>query len=295
MMNMSEMSFIDWQRQFHSENACLDYLKMQRWPDGFICPKCGHRQAYQIHTRELYECCQCHKQTSVTSDTLFHGTHIPLSKWFTAIYFIGSDKGGISALRLKKLIEVNWRTARLILKKLRIAMGHRDRLYWLSGNIELDDCLVGGKQKGKRGRGAAGKTPIIVAVETQGERAGYIAMQAVNRISHQSVEQFVQAHILPNQYVRSDGLRALTIIDKTQHHEARVTPKELVDEWLPWVHIAISNLKTFIQGTFHGISKKYVQEYLNEFIYRFNRRRIEKQIPMRLLNIAIFHSPMNSC
>ncbi|BDM64513.1 hypothetical protein NFHSH190041_19650 [Shewanella sp. NFH-SH190041] len=134
-----------------------------------------------------------------------------------------------------------------------------------------------------------------MAVETQGERAGYIAMQAVNRISHQSVEQFVQAHILPNQYVRSDGLRALTIIDKTQHHEARVTPKELVDEWLPWVHIAISNLKTFIQGTFHGISKKYVQEYLNEFIYRFNRRRIEKQIPMRLLNIAIFHSPMNSC
>ena len=92
----------------------------------------------------------------------------------------------------------------------------------------------------------------------------------------------------------SDALPALNIIDQTQHYKARVTPSHLVDEWLPWVHIAIGNLKTFLLGTFHGVSGKYLQEYLNEFSYRFNRRFVEKQIPNRLLNLAIIHAPVKS-
>ena len=112
--------------------------------------------SYEIKSRHLHECTQCKKQTSVTAGTLFHRNRITLVQWFWAIYFLGSDKGSISALRLSKLIEVNWRTARIILKKLRAAMGHRDSLYQLSGTIELDDALIGGRQKSKRGRGAAG-------------------------------------------------------------------------------------------------------------------------------------------
>jgi transposase-like protein len=191
--------------------------------------------------------------------------------------FLGSDKGSISALRLSKLIEVNWRTARLILSKLRTAMGHRDSLYRLSGVIEIDDALVGGKGKGKRGRGAEGKTPVLVAVESKGERAGFIAMQAVNSVCHDNVEKCVAKHLTMQQEVHTDGLPALNIIDKTQQYEARVTPCELVDEWLPWVHIAIGHLKVFLLGTFHGVSGRYRQEYLSEFCYRFNRRQIEKK------------------
>ncbi|EDP99718.1 IS1595 family transposase [Shewanella benthica] len=220
--------------------------------------------------------------------------HLPLAKWFWAIYFLGSDKGSISALRLSKLIEVNWRTARLILSKLRTAMGHRDSLYRLSGLIEIDDAFVGGKRKGKRGRGAAGKTPVLIAVESKGKRAGFIAMQAVDSVCHEAVNDFVARHLNAQQEVHTDGLAALNIIDNTQQHEARVTPSELVDEWLPWVHIAIGNLKAFLLGTFHGVSGKYPQEYLSEFCYRFNRRKMEKEIPNRRLNLAIIHAPVHS-
>jgi len=292
-MNTPEASFLDWLKRFSTESDCLAHICSLRWPDGFQCPHCGHDNAYEISTRKLFECSNCHKQTSITAGTLFHGTHIPLLKWFWAIYFMASDKGSISALRLQKLIEVNWRTARLILKKLREAMGHRDDIYQLSGLIEVDDALVGGKHQGKRGRGAEGKTPVIIAVESCGERAGFIAMDVVKSVNHQSVEDFIKKRIMPKQHVHTDGLAALNIIDKTQHHEAKATPSELVDEWLPWVHIAIGNMKAFLLGTFHGVTGKYLQEYLDEFCYRFNRRFVEPQIPNRLLILAISHLPLN--
>jgi hypothetical protein len=141
-----------------------------KWPRGFICPSCGHDRAYNLHCRNLGQCCLCHKQTSITSGTLFHGTHIPLLKWFWAMFFVGSDKGSISALRLSKLIDVNWRTARLILSKLRHAMGHRDSMYRLSGTIELDDALVGGKHKGVRGRGTLEKSQSLSLVKLRGKK-----------------------------------------------------------------------------------------------------------------------------
>jgi transposase-like protein len=293
-MNMPQASFLTWQQQFSTEDDCLEYLKEMKWPNGFICPRCGHDHSYEIRRRHLYECTQCKKQTSVTAGTLFHGSRITLIQWFWSIYFLGSDKGSISALRLSQLIEVNWRTARLVLKKLRMAMGHRDSLYRLSGTIELDDALVGGRQKGKRGRGAAGKKNVLIACESKGRKAGFIAMEVVDSICHFNVNECVKKHLKPGQKVHSDALPALNIIAQTQNYEARVTPSYLVDEWLPWVHIAIGNLKTFLLGTFHGVSGKYLQEYLDEFCYRFNRRFTEEQIPNRLLNLAIIHAPVKS-
>jgi len=293
-MKTPEASFLTWQLKFHNENDCVNYLKKMRWPNGFICPHCLHDKGAELHCRQITECNQCHKQTSVRAGTLFHRSHLPLLKWFWAIYFIGSDKGSISALRLSKLIEVNWRTARLILSKVREAMGHRDSLYRLSGTIELDDAFLGGKHKGKRGRGAEGKTPVIVACENRHKKAGFIAIEAVEKIDFATVNYFVKKHLLTNQKVRTDGFSALTIINKTQLHIPKVTPSELVDEWLPWVHIAIGNLKAFLLGTFHGVTSRYLQEYINEFCYRFNRRFVEKEIPNRLLNIAIIHTPILS-
>jgi transposase-like protein len=251
-MNMPEASLLAWQQQFNTEENCLAYLKEMKWPEGFICPCCGHDQSYEISSRRVYECTHCKKQTSVMAGTLFHRSHIPLVKWFWAIYFLGSDKGSISALRLSKLIEVNWRTARLILKKLRVAMGHRDSLYQLSGTIELDDALIGGRHKGKRGRGAGGKKSVWVACESREKKAGFITMEVVESVCHLSVDAFVKKHLKRGQEVHSDALAALNIIDQTQHYEARVTPSHLVDEWLSWVHIAIGNLKKFCWALFTG-------------------------------------------
>ena len=293
-MNTPEASFLTWQQQFNTEQDCLNHLKELKWPSGFVCPRCAHDKGTELHCRQLTECDRCHKQVSITSGTLFHSSNLPLLRWFWALYFIGSDKGSISALRLSKLIEVNWRTARLILTKVRTAMGHRDSLYRLSGTIELDDAFIGGKHKGKRGRGAQGKTPVLIACENRQKKAGFIAMKAVNAVNFNNVDDFVKHHLLAGQNVRTDAFRGLNIIDKTQQHEPRVTPSNKVDEWLPWVHIAIGNLKAFLLGTFHGVTSKYLQEYLNEFCYRYNRRFVEKQIPNRLLNLAIVHVPFKS-
>ena len=294
-MKKEGMSFFDWQARFDTEEACKEYLYSEKWPNGFQCPQCGHDHAHYLPSRGLYQCSGCHKQHSVTADTVFHSTKLPLTKWFWAIYWVSSDKGGISALRLTKLIGVSWPTARLMLKKLRATMGHRDSLYRLTEHIELDDAFVGGKQKGKRGRGASGKKPVIVACESQGNRAGYIAIEAVDRINHETIEQFSKRKLMPEQMVYTDAFRGLTSLANTQVHLSRPTPAEKVDEWLPWVHIVISNLKRFLLGTYHGVQAKYLQEYINEFCYRFNRRRWEPEIPARLLAACATHLPLKSC
>lgn len=118
-------------------------------------------------------------------------------------------------------------------------------------------------------------------------------MKAVDTTNFATVKGFVQRHLLAHQHVKTCVYPALNIINKAQLHEARVTLSSKEDEWLPWVYIAIGNLKAFLLGTFHGVTKVYLQEYLNEFCYRFDRRFVEKT-PNLLLNIAIIHAPMKS-
>lgn len=285
------MTLMDWQKQYGTEEGCIEALIKQRWPEGFRCPCCGHDNGYAIKTRGYWECSQCHRQTSITAGTLFHSTNLPLTKWFWAIYLVASDKGGVSALRSSKQINVSWITASRILRKIRIAMGHRDSLYRLHDLIEIDDALIGGLHTGgKRGRGAERKTSVLVAIESREKRAGFIAMQQVSSVNRETVSQFVKRHLSPDQYVRSDALPALAEISKTQNHIPRVTPPNKAGEWLPWVHVAIGNLKTFLLGTYHGVSSGYLQEYLNEFCYRFNRREWETELPSRLLNACLSHT-----
>lgn len=118
-MKKEAMSFFEWQARFDTEEACKAYLYKEKWPNGFQCPHCGHDHAHYLPSRGLYQCSGCHKQHSVTAETVFHSTKLPLTKWFWAIYWVSSDKGGISALRLMKFIGVSWPTARLMLTKIR--------------------------------------------------------------------------------------------------------------------------------------------------------------------------------
>jgi len=292
-MNMPPMSLLEWQRRFGTEKACAAAIAKFRWPKGFICPTCGHDSAWFITTRKVYQCCQCRHQVSVTAGTLFHSTNLPLVKWFWAIYLVAADKGGISALRLSKHIGVSWPTARNVLRKLRTAMACRDSMYRLLNDlIEVDDAYIGGKKPGKRGRGATGKKPIVVAVENKGNKAGFVAMEAVEAISGKDIKGFLDRHVKEGQHVRTDALPAMNIIDQTHNHEKKVTPPEEASSWLPLVHIVIGNLKKFLNGTYHGVTHTYLQEYLDEFCYRFNRRFWEFELPLRLLNACLIHGPV---
>ncbi len=291
-MKARASSFWEWQKYFPDDETCINEIIRTRWPEGFQCEHCGHDRGWLLKSRPVYECTHCHHQISMTAGTLFHATKLSLRQWFWAIYWVSSDKGSVSALRLSKLIGVSWRTANKMLRKLRTAMGHQDSLYRLQGVIELDDAFIGGRRAGKRGRGAAGKTPVIVACEHNDGKPGFVALQAVNSINHETVKHFAKSHLSIDQTVHTDALNALNCLAESQHHVAKVTPPELASQWLPWVHIVISNFKTFVLGTYHGISGKYVQEYLDEYTYRLNRRFWEPQIPNRLLRLAVNHRPI---
>lgn len=291
-MQTEVMSFWEWQQRYSDEKSCLQELIKLRWPDGFKCRHCGHQKGWLLQTRHVYECASCHQHTSVTAGTVFHNTKLPLVKWFWCIYWMGTDKGSISALRLTKLIGVSWLTAQRMLRKLRVTMGNQNRLYHLEGIIELDDAVVGGKHPGKRGRGAGGKTAILVACEHNDGKPGFVAMKAVDRVDQETVKACAQEAISPGQTLHTDAFAALKVLAEGHHHVAKVTPLEMVDEWLPWVHVVISNFKSFVLGTYHGISRRYVQEYLDEFCYRLNRRFWENQIPTRLLRLCATHPPV---
>lgn len=291
-MKMPEISLLDWQKRYGTERACEKALARIRWPKGFICPRCNATKACYITTRRIYQCSQCRHQVSITSDTLFHSTNLPLVKWFWAIYLTASDKGGISALRLAKHIGVSWPTARNMLRKLRIAMADRDSEYRLEKLIEFDDAYIGGKRTGKRGRGAEGKKPILVAVETKHGKAGFMAVEAVDSISKKSVRGFLKNHLKEGQTVRTDAFPALNSVKEMHEHQKKLVPAEEASEWLPLVHVVIGNLKQFLNGTFHGVSLRHLQEYLNEFSYRFNRRFWEPELPLRLLNACLAHAPV---
>jgi len=283
MSNYSEISFFEFQERFLTEDDCFQYLKKLRWADEFTCPRCGHTEAYFMKRRKIFQCKNCRHQTSITVNTIFHRTHVPLRKWFWAIFLVGTDKRGCSAKRLEKLIGVHYATAWLMIHKIRRAMKDRDSLYKLSNFIEMDDSYFGGSVSGKRGRGAANKSAVVVAVERHGYSAGYAAMEVVESMHSKHLKDFALRAIEEEQTIHTDDYPSYNVLDVAFDHLGEtVKPYEAMEK-LPWVHILIGNVKNFIRGTYHGVSHKHLQSYLSEFCYRFNRRFNELLITDRLL------------
>ena len=156
---------------YGTEDQCFDALYQWRWPNGFLCPHCGHDRCCQLNSRKLQQCNRCHRQTSITAGTIFDSTKLPLTVWFQAIYLMTQDKKGVSAMKLHRHLGISYNAAWRIRHKLMQVMMERDREHPLGGSIQLDDAYLGGERSGgKRGRGAPGKTPFVAAVRDQ--RAG---------------------------------------------------------------------------------------------------------------------------
>ena len=292
-MKQEAMDFLTWQERFSTEEACLEAIAAHRWRDGFQCPACEHDRAWVCQRRRLRKCRACHHQVSPTAGTLFENTRVPMTKWFAALYLMTADKGGLSAERLRKMIGVCWRTAQRMLDKLRAAMADRDAEYVLKELVEVDDCLIGGKSTGgKRGRGSESKRPVLLAVGSTGQGdATFMKALAVDHVNYAAVAAF-GGGIDQDAEVHSDAFQGLSVLATSHQLEARATPSAKVDEWLPLVHRVIANLKRVLIGTFHGVSKEYLQKYLDEFSFRFNRRWWEGELPFRLLEAAVRHAPL---
>ena len=292
-MAYQELSLLQFNKKFPSERACQIALEKMRWPKGFVCPKCAHNHAYGRSKRHLLECAGCGYQASLTAGTVFHKTRTPLVKWFWTIYLVSQDKGGVSATRLAKQLELGYKTAWLMLHKIRSAMAQRDSRYTLSGFIEMDDAFFGGAHAGKRGRGAANKSTVLVMIESKEEHAGFISMQRLDSMKRTEVESVVKDQIKPGQTIRTDGHKYFQHLSELGHkHIGTPVLSQQAAKELPWVHIAISNAKRYLLGTYHGVSHKHLQRYLDEFCYRFNRRSWEKQMTDRLLTACINANPV---
>ena len=211
---LSEAAF---QAAFGREEQCRAVLERLRWPKGFICPSCGHGGRAWLAARRLYQCNRCKHQVSLTAGTIFHATKLPLTTWFLAIHLIVTAKNGISSVELGRRLGVKQGTAWLMKHKLMRAMAEREAAKpKLSGRIEMDDTYLGGERPGgKRGRGAAGKTPVVAAVETTPERKPRrMRLTAVKGFRKREVEKLAKRDLAAGSTVVSDGLSCWPAVEK---------------------------------------------------------------------------------
>jgi len=289
--NYERITFFEFKEKYVTESDCRDKLFKMKWSDGYVCPKCGHKEYYPIKKRHLYQCKKCRHQTSVTAGTIMHRSRTPLVKWFWAIYLVSSDKRGVSALGLSKQLSLYYKVAWLMLHKIRKAMMDRDNEYKLKWVVEMDETFIGSPSEGnpKRGRGSD-KSKVIVSVSTKNDSVYFVKMDVVNKVDTINVKRIISEKVADNQVVKTDGWRAYNIANKLGHKHQVINIKrsgQKAHEIFKWVHILASNVKSFIEGTLHGLDNKHLQSYLSEFCYRFNRRFWENQLFDRLLFASV--------
>lgn len=275
-------------KRFSNEAQCQEHLASLRWQAGYICPKCGCRHGYRL-SNGRYQCVKCRHQVSVTAGTVLHKTHMPLTQWFLAFYFVSQDKRGISAVQLAAMLGTTYKTAWSMLRRIRIAMGQRDETHQLCGVIEFDDAYFGGPTTGKkRGRGTE-KTKVFVALSLNGQgNPRFLKMRVTPNIKQASVRKFAHAAFANGSVILSDGY--CSYIPALENYAHEYQPYDPDSGLLHWLHVVISNAKSFILGTYHGLSKKYFQSYLDEYSFRFSRRNFGAALLERLtLAVSLSH------
>lgn len=261
------------ERRFSSERTCREYLFILRWPEGFICPRCGGKTAWPM-SRSLWKCGDCKYQVSVTSGTIFQDSHLPLTTWFLAMWYITSQKNGMSAQGLQRVLGLgSYETAWVLLHKLRRAMVRpgRDRL---KGRVEVDETYWGGDEEGVVGRLTEKKALIILAAEEDGKGIGRIRLRCIHDMTKASLYGFIKYAIEPGSTVITDGMNAYRGMEGYIHdrHVQRHQPEG--EHLLPRVHRVVSLLKRWLLGTHQGaIGHEHLDDYLDEFSFRFNRRK----------------------
>jgi transposase-like protein len=277
------MTFEEFITRFSTEEQCREYLYQLRWADGFMCPKCGHTGEPWPIGESLYKCRGCRHETSVIAGTIFQDTRKPLKTWFTAIWWVTTQKNGASAAGLQQILGLgSYKTAWTWLHKIRTAMISPNRTK-LSGTVEVDECYIGSEEQGcKRGRGTENKILVVIAVELLEGRnqLGRVRMKVVPDMSKRSLQGFIGENVEPGSTVITDGWSSYVSLDKSGY--AHVVPKKFEvadpDNILPHVHMIVSLLKRWLLGTHQGAAQEiHLQAYLEEYVFRFNRRKSAKR------------------
>lgn len=267
------MDILELQKRFSTQHKCEVFLRRKRWPKGVSCPKCGAKHPYRIKERNVWQCCACRYQFSITTGTIFHRSRTPLQKWFVAIWLMCSNKKGISAKQLERSLGVTYKTAWRIGMQIRKAMrpgyGFENKL---CGIVEADDTYIGGKRSGgKRGRGAPGKE-IIVGFK---ERGGDVIARVVQNLKAETLATLLDAFVSVNaELLVTDELKSYAKAASGRRHEIICHSETFVNGNVHTMGVENfwSLFKRAIIGVYHRVSAKYLQVYLNEFVFRFNNR-----------------------
>ena len=276
---------IEFDQRFGNLNTCYEYLAQIKWPNGFICGKCGHN-THWLSSQYLYICRKCEHQHSLTAGTIMHRTRKPLTYWFKAMWWFTTRKAGVNAVNLQELLGFgSYHTAWAWLQKLRRCTIRNDREK-LSGRVEVDEFFVGGKRSGKRGRGAEGKTIAFIAVERNKMQdpetlndyweIGRVRLQVALDCTAYSLQTFINHNINDGSKVVTDKFMSYPTILRERYRHVTIESQDKNDpeKGLYGAHLIVSLVKRLIRGTFQGrFDAKYLQNYLDEYVFRFNRRK----------------------
>jgi transposase-like protein len=301
-------SLAEFQEEFFDEESCAAFLFKRRWPDGFVCPGCGERRAASLKTRtRLYECLDCGRQTSVTAGTAMHRSKLPLTAWFWAAHLMTTHSNGMSARQLQDQLGVTYKTAWLLTQKLRRTMVDPNREP-LEGVVEVDQAEIPFREGDAFFEpGNAGKILVIGAVEVIDRdgnqakprrkrakyldtRSGRLRLAAIADNSAASIETFVRANVKRGTTLLTDGHASYSRLSGYRH-DPRVVGAMAGHVVLPWSHRAFSLLKRWALGTYHGLRRKHVDTYFNEFVFRYNRRFYRHVSFETLLGLAAHRGP----
>ncbi len=291
----SYAELLEW---FSDDAACLDYLEWLRWPEGFRCPRCAGREGWRLSSGR-WECAVCGCQTSVTAGTIFHRSRTPLRMWFAAAWLMTSQKQGVSALGVQRVLGLgSYQTAWAMMHRFRVAMVRPDRER-LNGHVEVDEAYVGGVEGKVYGRETATKSIVAIAVEIENPKGfGRIRLQRVPDVSKDSLIPFIEAAVEPGATVHTDGWQAYWTVPEHGYTHERTVMRQQDDPAhvvMPGVHRVASLLQRWLLGTYQGrVSPEHLDAYLNEFTFRFNRRRSRRRglLFYRLLEQAIATDPV---
>lgn len=301
----------DFQRLFPDDASCIQYIFERRWPNGFRCPWCDHDRSWWMEKRQHWECARCHKQTSVTAGTLMHRTRLPLHTWFWAAYLMATHSNGLSALQLKHQLGVSYSTAWLLCSKLRRAMVDPDRER-LRGVVEVDQAEIPYRDSDPPVGVPAGKLIVVGAVEVlsketgrpaavrgdgrilENTRAGRIRLAFIPTNEAEHIEAFISANIERGTLLLTDGHASYSQVrSQGYRHRPYTVGRSAAHIYLPWIHRVFALVKRWGLGVYHGLRRRHIQTYLDEFVFRFNRRATRRMTFERILQLASLAGPQD--
>jgi len=300
------MDFIEFATHYTSEESCKALVKSYREKEGILCRKCGSTEHYWNTGVDAFDCKHCGTRTTLRSGTVMESSKLPFRYWIYAIYLLTMTKKSISALELQhqlghKRYEPIW----AMLHKLRAVMGQRDRKYMLDGMVELDDAFYKthsdeeDQEQQKRGRGSKAQSKVLVMSKIEPKRGRpkkhkkssafrFVRMVVIPDSSSGTMNKEAEEKLVPQATAKTDGWKGFRHLkDVVNKHISQVVPPQEASKALPWVHTMISNTKRNLLGIHHNIKDIYLQNYLDEFCYKTNRRYFGKSLFERLMVASV--------